>query len=83
MEKGEVEIHTNYLTSIDIWFSAMKAFSVMSLIESLVVLALIKRARGMVNLLNVFRYNYFYRKNKSCELQMNIGLSCFEYKEDV
>jgi hypothetical protein len=48
MEKGEAEIHTSYLTSIDIWFVAMKTFSVMSLVESLIVLALIKRARGMV-----------------------------------
>ncbi|KAI6238130.1 Neurotransmitter-gated ion-channel ligand binding domain protein [Aphelenchoides fujianensis] len=48
MEKGEAEIHTSYLTSMDIWFVAMKAFSVMSLVESLAVLALIKRARGVV-----------------------------------
>ncbi|KAI6223046.1 Neur-chan-LBD domain-containing protein [Aphelenchoides fujianensis] len=47
MEKGEAEIHTSYLTSMDIWFVAMKAFSVMSLVESLAVLALIKRARGV------------------------------------
>lgn len=41
MEKGEAEVHTSYLTSIDIWFVAMKIFSVLSLVESLVVLALI------------------------------------------
>jgi hypothetical protein len=49
MEKGDAEIHTSYLTSMDIWFVAMKTFSVMSLVESLAVLALIKRSRGMVS----------------------------------
>lgn len=48
MEKGDLQVQTSYLTSMDIWFVAMKTFSVLSLIESLVVLALIKRRREMV-----------------------------------
>ncbi|CAD5227637.1 unnamed protein product [Bursaphelenchus xylophilus] len=47
MEKGDTDIHTSYLTSMDIWFAAMKTFSVLSLVESLAVLALIKQSRGM------------------------------------
>ncbi|KAI6181075.1 Glutamate-gated chloride channel [Aphelenchoides besseyi] len=47
MEKGDSKIHTSYLTSMDIWFVAMKTFTVMSLVESLAVLALIKRSRGV------------------------------------
>ncbi|ULT96981.1 hypothetical protein L3Y34_005059 [Caenorhabditis briggsae] len=47
MEKGDKEIRTSYLTSIDVWFAAMKSFTVLSLLESLVVLALIKRSRAM------------------------------------
>ncbi|CAD5221559.1 unnamed protein product [Bursaphelenchus okinawaensis] len=47
MEKGDAEVHTSYLTSMDIWFVAMKTFSVLSLVESLIVLALIKQSRGM------------------------------------
>lgn len=50
MEKeGDEEVRTSYLTSMDIWFVAMKTFSVLSLIESLIVLALIKRGRGVVS----------------------------------
>ncbi|VDN56276.1 unnamed protein product [Dracunculus medinensis] len=37
MEKGEQEIRTSYLTSIDTWFGAMKVFSALSLIESMSV----------------------------------------------
>lgn len=48
MEKGDIKVRTSYLTSMDMWFAAMKAFSVLSLIESLIVLALIKRSRAMV-----------------------------------
>ncbi|KAL6738603.1 hypothetical protein Aduo_012133 [Ancylostoma duodenale] len=47
MEKGDKEVRTSYLTSMDVWFAAMKAFTALSLIESLVVLALIKRSRAM------------------------------------
>ncbi|EPB74188.1 hypothetical protein ANCCEY_06739 [Ancylostoma ceylanicum] len=47
MEKGDKEIRTSYLTSMDVWFAAMKAFTALSLIESLIVLALIKRSRAM------------------------------------
>lgn len=47
MEKGNKEIRTSYLTSIDVWFAAMKAFTVLSLLESLIVLSLIKRSRAM------------------------------------
>ncbi|KAI1717564.1 neurotransmitter-gated ion-channel transmembrane region domain-containing protein [Ditylenchus destructor] len=47
MEKGDLEVRTSYLTSMDLWFLAMKIFSVLSLVESLIVLALIKRGRGM------------------------------------
>lgn len=49
MEKGDKEIRTSYLTSMDVWFAAMKAFTALSLVESLVVLALIKRSRAMVS----------------------------------
>lgn len=49
MEKGNAEIHTSYLTSLDIYFNAMKAFTILALIESLVVLALIKKGRGVVS----------------------------------
>lgn len=50
MEKeGDEDVRTSYLTSMDIWFVAMKTFSVLSLIESLIVLALIKRGRGVVS----------------------------------
>ncbi|VDK27793.1 unnamed protein product [Anisakis simplex] len=48
MEKGDQEIRTSYVTSMDRWFAAMKTFSVLSLLESLIVLALIKRSRTMV-----------------------------------
>lgn len=51
MEKGDLEVRTSYLTAMDIWFSAMKTFSVLSLIESLIVLALIKRSRALVTIL--------------------------------
>uniref|UniRef100_A0A7E4UTN7 Neur_chan_LBD domain-containing protein n=1 Tax=Panagrellus redivivus TaxID=6233 RepID=A0A7E4UTN7_PANRE len=47
LEKGDKQIRTSYLTSMDMWFGAMKAFAVLSLIESLIVLALIKRSRAM------------------------------------
>ncbi|VDM44135.1 unnamed protein product [Toxocara canis] len=47
MEKGDQEVRTSYITSMDTWFGAMKAFSVISLLESLAVLALIKRSRFM------------------------------------
>ncbi|CAD6191309.1 unnamed protein product [Caenorhabditis auriculariae] len=47
MEKGDKEIRTSYLTSIDVWFAAMKSFTVLSLLESLCVMALIKRSRAM------------------------------------
>ncbi|KHJ92738.1 hypothetical protein OESDEN_07368 [Oesophagostomum dentatum] len=49
MEKGDKEIRTSYLTSIDIWFAAMKSFTALSIVESLIVLALIKRSRSMVS----------------------------------
>ncbi|PIO59719.1 hypothetical protein TELCIR_18808, partial [Teladorsagia circumcincta] len=47
MEKGDKEIRTSYLTSMDVWFAAMKAFTALSLVESLVVLSLIKRSRAV------------------------------------
>lgn len=47
MEKGDKEIRTSYLTSMDVWFAAMKAFTALSLFESLVVLSLIKRSRAV------------------------------------
>ncbi|CAI5448620.1 unnamed protein product [Caenorhabditis angaria] len=47
MEKGDKEIRTSYMTSIDVWFAAMKSFTVLSLLESLIVLALIKQSRAM------------------------------------
>ncbi|KHJ76138.1 hypothetical protein OESDEN_24243 [Oesophagostomum dentatum] len=51
MEKADKEIRTSYLTSIDIWFAAMKSFTALSIVESLIVLALIKRSRSMVSYL--------------------------------
>lgn len=53
MEKGDLQVRTSYLTSMDMWFGAMKTFSVLSLIESLIVLALIKRSRAMVRYINL------------------------------
>ncbi|VDP39167.1 unnamed protein product [Heligmosomoides polygyrus] len=53
MEKGDKEIRTSYLTSMDVWFAAMKAFTALSLFESLVVLSLIKRSRAVVNYLQI------------------------------
>lgn len=47
MEKGDQQVRTSYLTSIDLWFAMMKIFTVMSLIESIIVLALIKQSRAM------------------------------------
>ncbi|VDO21958.1 unnamed protein product [Haemonchus placei] len=47
MEKGDKEIRTSYLTSMDVWFAAMKVFTALSLVESLVVLSLIKRSRAV------------------------------------
>uniref|UniRef100_A0A0M3IJS9 Neur_chan_LBD domain-containing protein n=1 Tax=Ascaris lumbricoides TaxID=6252 RepID=A0A0M3IJS9_ASCLU len=47
MEKGDQQVRTSYITSMDTWFGAMKMFSVISLLESLAVLALIKRSRAM------------------------------------
>ena len=56
MEKGDLEVRTSYLTAMDIWFVAMKTFSVISLIESLVVLALIKRSRAVVCMVVLVHY---------------------------
>lgn len=48
MEKGEQDdVRTSYLTAIDIWFMAMKAFTVFSLLESLVVLSLVKKSKAL------------------------------------
>uniref|UniRef100_A0A914WL76 Neurotransmitter-gated ion-channel ligand-binding domain-containing protein n=1 Tax=Plectus sambesii TaxID=2011161 RepID=A0A914WL76_9BILA len=48
LQRGDDQIpRVSYLTSMDLWFSAMKFFSVLSLVESLAVLALIKRSRAM------------------------------------
>ncbi|CAJ0937127.1 unnamed protein product, partial [Mesorhabditis belari] len=47
MEKDDSAIRTSYLTSMNVWFGMMKAFSVLSLVESLVILAFIKRSRAM------------------------------------
>uniref|UniRef100_A0A915NDP9 Neurotransmitter-gated ion-channel ligand-binding domain-containing protein n=1 Tax=Meloidogyne javanica TaxID=6303 RepID=A0A915NDP9_MELJA len=38
---------TSYLTSLDIWFVVIKAFTVLSLVESLAVMAYIKRGRAI------------------------------------
>lgn len=57
MEKGEQEIRTSYLTSIDTWFGAMKVFSALSLIESMSVLALIKRSRAKVHFFHIRKRN--------------------------
>ncbi|VDM98037.1 unnamed protein product [Thelazia callipaeda] len=47
MERGEEHIHISYVTSIDVWFRAMKVFTVLSLLESVAVLALIRATRVM------------------------------------
>lgn len=47
MQKGEVETRTSYLTSLDKWFAVMKVFSVISLMESLVVLSLVRKFREL------------------------------------
>lgn len=49
LQRGDDQIpRVSYITSMDLWFGAMKFFSVLSLVESLAVLALIKRSRAMV-----------------------------------
>ncbi|VDM07969.1 unnamed protein product [Wuchereria bancrofti] len=40
-------VHINYITPLDIWFRAMKIFTVLSLFESVVVLALIRATRAI------------------------------------
>ena len=60
MEKGDLQVRTSYLTSMDMWFAAMKTFSVFSLIESLIVLALIKRSRAMVRCINSHIERYIF-----------------------
>uniref|UniRef100_A0A0N5B963 Neur_chan_LBD domain-containing protein n=1 Tax=Strongyloides papillosus TaxID=174720 RepID=A0A0N5B963_STREA len=47
MQKGEIETRTSYLTSLDKWFAVMKVFSVISLMESLVVLSLVRKFREL------------------------------------
>uniref|UniRef100_A0A914I6C1 Neurotransmitter-gated ion-channel ligand-binding domain-containing protein n=1 Tax=Globodera rostochiensis TaxID=31243 RepID=A0A914I6C1_GLORO len=47
MEKGNQEVITSYLTSLDIWFVVIKAFTVLSLVESLAVMAYIKKGRAV------------------------------------
>ncbi|KAK6111435.1 putative integral membrane protein [Brugia pahangi] len=47
MERGEEHVHINYITPLDIWFRAMKIFTVLSLFESVVVLALIRATRAI------------------------------------
>lgn len=57
LQRGDDQIpRVSYLTSMDLWFSAMKFFSVLSLVESLAVLALIKRSRAMVRFSSLARY---------------------------
>lgn len=48
MEKREEHVHISYITSMDTWFRAMKVFTVLSLLESLAVLTLIRATRSMV-----------------------------------
>uniref|UniRef100_A0A0N4ZBZ9 Neur_chan_LBD domain-containing protein n=1 Tax=Parastrongyloides trichosuri TaxID=131310 RepID=A0A0N4ZBZ9_PARTI len=47
MQKGGIETRTSYLTSLDKWFAVMKVFSVISLMESLVVLSLVRKSREL------------------------------------
>nr|CAD2191026.1 unnamed protein product [Meloidogyne enterolobii] len=42
-----ITVLTSYLTSLDIWFVVIKAFTVLSLVESLAVMAYIKRGRAI------------------------------------
>ncbi|VDN92193.1 unnamed protein product [Brugia pahangi] len=44
---SEEHVHINYITPLDIWFRAMKIFTVLSLFESVVVLALIRATRAI------------------------------------
>uniref|UniRef100_A0AC35U857 Neur_chan_LBD domain-containing protein n=1 Tax=Rhabditophanes sp. KR3021 TaxID=114890 RepID=A0AC35U857_9BILA len=47
MQKGDEETRISYLTSLDKWFSMMKMFSLISLVESLVVLSLVRKSRAL------------------------------------
>uniref|UniRef100_A0A915PXA5 Uncharacterized protein n=1 Tax=Setaria digitata TaxID=48799 RepID=A0A915PXA5_9BILA len=47
MERGEEHVRISYITPMDIWFRAMKVFTVLSLFESVVVLALIRATRAI------------------------------------
>uniref|UniRef100_A0A914LY76 Neurotransmitter-gated ion-channel ligand-binding domain-containing protein n=1 Tax=Meloidogyne incognita TaxID=6306 RepID=A0A914LY76_MELIC len=51
-----ITVLTSYLTSLDIWFVVIKAFTVLSLVESLAVMAYIKRGRAIIESLAVMAY---------------------------
>ncbi|KAL3983046.1 Neurotransmitter-gated ion-channel ligand binding domain family protein [Acanthocheilonema viteae] len=73
MESGEEHVHISYLTSLDIWFRAMKIFTVLSLFESVVVLALIRATRAIekrrLEAVNEFeRENFRAKKRKVVRL---------------
>ncbi|KAL3983045.1 Neurotransmitter-gated ion-channel ligand binding domain family protein [Acanthocheilonema viteae] len=66
-------VHISYLTSLDIWFRAMKIFTVLSLFESVVVLALIRATRAIekrrLEAVNEFeRENFRAKKRKVVRL---------------
>ncbi|MCP9265481.1 hypothetical protein DINM_020795 [Dirofilaria immitis] len=68
MERGEDHhIHINYITPLDTWFRAMKIFTVLSLFESVVVLALIRATRAIekrcFDAVNEFERENFRTKN--------------------
>ncbi|KAM3725256.1 Glycine receptor [Dirofilaria immitis] len=74
MERGEDHhIHINYITPLDTWFRAMKIFTVLSLFESVVVLALIRATRAIekrcFDAVNEFeRENFRTKKRKVMRL---------------
>uniref|UniRef100_A0A158PJJ1 Neur_chan_LBD domain-containing protein n=1 Tax=Angiostrongylus costaricensis TaxID=334426 RepID=A0A158PJJ1_ANGCS len=81
MEKGDKEIRTSYITSMDVWFAAMKGFTVISLLESLVVLALIKRSRAMEKNMQrakteLERENFKLEKHKLTRLYHRLDSMC-------
>lgn len=56
MERGEEHVHISYLTPLDTWFRALKIFTVLSLFESVLVLALIRASRAIVNNFLLFQF---------------------------
>lgn len=62
MERGDEHVQMSYVTPLDAWFRAMKIFTVLSLFESVAVLALIRATRAIVKFHLSLTFNHFYKK---------------------